>query len=134
MAKKKTNIDAVKLTLQDIINKKLQKKSTEVKFKEIYTSKMDGKLIFKIPTEEEMFDIIDDLGENKKIKHIKDVYIKMIYRQCEMLHEKELLAAYDITRGFDIVEILFTTKDILSIGNTFMEESDFGDKEEEIKN
>jgi hypothetical protein len=134
MAKAKTNTNAVKLTLTDLINKKLQKKSTEVKYKNVYVSKLDGELTFKIPTEDEMFSIIDELGEDKSTKHIKEIYTKMIYRQCDMLHEKDLTDAYGITRGFDIVEVLFTTNDILNTGNSIMDEANFDEKEQEIKN
>jgi hypothetical protein len=134
MAKKKTNINAVKLTLQDVINKKLQKDSNEVKYIDIYASKLGGNLTFKIPTDDETFEIIDELGEDKSTKHIRDVYAKMIYRRCDMLHEKEVLEAYEITVGFDLVAILFSNKDIMTIGNAIVDATGFGEKEEEIKN
>ena len=131
---KKTNNDAVKLTLQDLINKKLQKYVYELKYENIYASKIDGKLPFRVPNETEMFETMDGMAEDKSMANIKQVYIKLIFRQCDMLHEKELLAAYNIKRGFDIVEILFSTQDILDIGNKFISESDFSEKEEAIKN
>jgi len=131
---KKTNVTAVKLTLQDLINKKLQKSVYEIKYENVYASKLEGEMVFRVPNESEMFDAMDELAEGTKMSHIKEVYTKMIYRQCEILHEKELLEAYSITRGFDIVEVLFSTKDIFEIGNKFMEKSEFNNKEEEIKN
>lgn len=131
--KTKTNAVAVKLTLTDLINKKLQKKSTEVKFKNIYVKKLDGELLFKIPTEDEVFDVLDEVQENKSTKHIKEVYTKLIFRQCDTLHEKELLESYGITRGFDIVDILFSTSDIMNVGNALVGEVDLDDENEEIK-
>ena len=131
---KKTNKSMVKLTLQDILNKKLQKDSNEIKYKDIFVSKLGGELTFKIPTDDEIFDIVDELGENHSTRHIKEVYTKMIYRQCEILHEKELLSTYNITIGFDVVGILFSTKDVMNVGNLIMGYTGFGEKGEEIKN
>lgn len=125
---------ATKLTLQDLINKKLQRESTEVKFKEIYASKIDGNLVFKVPTEDEAYEYVDELEEDRSTKAIKIIYKKMIYNCCEILHNKELHEAYEIKDPIDIIDIMFKTKDILSIGNILIQESGVSEKEEKVKN
>ncbi|MBW9170780.1 hypothetical protein K2F43_06110 [Clostridium estertheticum] len=135
MTNKKTNTNDVLLTLDDLINKKLQKKSTEVKYETIRASKLKGNLKFRIPNDDEVFELMDDVRENNKTKALKATFIKLIYNQCPMLHEKTLLDAYGIDGNpEDIVDVLFNNADIFRIGNKFSSESDLDEKEEEIKN
>lgn len=115
-----TNKKEVKVTLQDLINKKLQKNDNKRFNKSIYVEKIDGELVFEIPTFDELLEYSDEM-ETRDGKAVKQLYRKLCYDTCKMLHDKELHKAYGVIDPYDIVDFLFYDMDIMRVGESISE-------------
>lgn len=110
-----TNKKQTKLTLENLIAKKLQKNSTEKFTKNIYVSKLDGELTFEIPPFDDLLDYSDSM-KTRDSKGVKQMYKTLCYDTCKMLHNKELLESYGVVEPYDIIDILFYDIDIMNVG------------------
>lgn len=115
-----TNRKQVKVTLQDLINKKLQKNDNKRFNKSIYVEKIEGELVFEIPTFDELLEYSDEM-ETRNSKGVKQMYKKLCYDTCKMLHDKELHKAYGIVEPYDIIDFLFYDIDIMNVGEAISE-------------
>lgn len=127
-----TNKKQVKLTLEDLVAKKLQKNNNKVFDKNIYVSKLDGELTFEIPTFDELLGYSDDM-QTRDSKGIKQMYRKLCYDTCKMLHDKELHKAYGVVDPYDIVDYMFYDIDIMTVGEAISEARNPKKVTEEIK-
>ncbi|NYC27923.1 hypothetical protein [Clostridium saccharobutylicum] len=98
---------------------------------------MDGKTItVKKPNDEDLLNYIEDLGDSKSAKKVIEETMKLIYRNCADLQDKELHEALEIKNPYDIINVLFDFKDKQEIMEQF--NSFIGLKadniDEEIKN
>lgn len=126
-----------KATLSDFLAKKLKKEEDQNKTLDIKISSMDGKTItVRKPNDEQILDFIEDLGDTKSAKVAITETMKLIYRNCADLQDKELHDALEIKNPYDIIDVLFDFKDKTSIMEQF--NSFIGFKadniDEEIKN
>lgn len=108
------------LTLEDLLAKKELKEKNEIKFKDIYVKSLDGKLKFEKPTKEDFFKCMDTVQDEQDTESIYEAYKQLIYTCCPILKTKELQETYK-AKHFDIVDKLFNTGEVLTIGNDLIE-------------
>lgn len=136
--KKNTNqklTAAKKLTLNDLISKKLQREKDIITVKEIEIESLEGALVFIKPDNEVVLDTMDKLDNDLAgTREVVAAYKYLIYQSCQLLHDQELHDAYEVTDPLDIVDKLFKISEILSVGNDLMVMAGFKDLEKQIKN
>lgn len=120
-----------KLTLEDIIAKKAQKEESKIAFRDIEVKSLGGILTFEKPKKEDLFETIDKAEEGRDTESAYNAYTKLIYNCCPMLKKKELQDAYG-AKFTAIVDKLFETGEVLTIGNELIEFG--GISTQEIKN
>ncbi len=123
-----------KATFKDLIAKKIKKEEEQFKTKDIFISSMDAALTFHKPTDDQVLDVIDEIGEGKDSKKMVSAYRKLIYLCCNMLQDPDLHKEIDVVDPFDTVNKLFDLADVMEIGEQLMDMTGIGDKVEEIKN
>ena len=123
-----------KATFKDLIAKKIKKEEEQFKTKYIFISSMDAALTFHKPTDDQVLDVIDEIGEGKDSKKMVSAYRKLIYLCCNMLQDPDLHKEIDVVDPFDTVNKLFDLADVMEIGEQLMDMTGIGDKVEEIKN
>lgn len=131
---KKSNLKA---TIADFLAKKLKKEEDQNKTFDIKISSMDGKTItVKKPIEEDILNFIDSLGDSKSIKKVMSESMKLIYRNCEELQDKELQTQLEVKDPYDTINVLFDFKDKQEIMEQFNTLIGFkaDNLEEEVKN
>lgn len=106
-----------KLTFDDLIRRKTQREEERNQTKEIEAPSMGGTLVFSKPDEDEILNIMDKLGDNRKLQDVAKAYRELIYNCCNMLHDDNLQKEYGVVDPYDIVDKIFTKQDILKIGN-----------------
>lgn len=106
-----------RLTLEDIIFAKEKREKDKLQVKEIEIPSLGGTLLFKRPSDEMVFDMIDSLNDNKDMKNIVDEMAKIIYACCDQLHEKELYEEFDVGDPVDIVFEVMDSGDIIDVGD-----------------
>lgn len=123
------------LTFSDLIARKLQKDKDEVKFKDIEVKSLGGFLKFEKPTEEDVLEFMDEMGDGEDKSKTVRAFEKLIYNCCSTFKEKELKEQFksEIKIPFDIVKLLIPLQERMQIGNELLEMSGMKD-EKEIKN
>lgn len=111
-----------KLTLNDIIAKRVLLEERKNKTLSIYIESLDGELEFKKPSEDLILDIVDRIdGVDLKSSDVLKEFDKLIYLTCPMLHNLDLQKEYGIVAGVDIVKELMNLKERTDIGKQIME-------------
>lgn len=128
-----------KLTIKDFMAKKLAKEEKKNKIVEIPI--FDGEVIeCKLPSQKEIFDATEDLGENSKTEDVVETYIPLIYKYCPMFKNKELEEACKEELGNlpkqYIVSKVFEYMEIIKIGDEICKATGADPKklQEEVKN
>jgi len=127
----------VKATLADFLAKKLKKEEDQNKTLDIKITSMGGKVItVKKPKEEDLLNYIEDLGDTKSAKVAITETMKLIYRNCPDLQDKELQEACEVKSPYDITNVLFDFEDKQEIMEQFNKFIGFkaDNLEEEVKN
>lgn len=123
-----------KATFKDLIAKKLKKEADQFKTQDIFVSGMEATLTFKKPSDDEVLDTMDSIGEGKDTRKMIEAFKKLIYQCCEMLQDTELHNQLEVVDPYDTVNKIFDLADIMEIGEQLMDLIGIGDKQEEIKN
>lgn len=106
-----------RLTLEDIISAKEKRDRDKLKVEEIEIPSLEGTLVFKRPSDELIFDMIDALSDNRDTRNVVDEMAKIIYACCDQLHEKELYEEFDVGDPVDIVFEVMDSGDIIDVGD-----------------
>jgi hypothetical protein len=122
-----------KLLFDDLIARKLQREQSEYRLKDIEVPSMGGTLTFERPTEEDMLDSIDMMGDGSDMRAVITAYDKLIYRCCPALKDKVKQAENDIASPADVVPQLLDLHDRLYIGEALMEFSGWKQLGERVK-
>jgi hypothetical protein len=97
----------VKLTLQDLLARKLQKDQDRTEYKSVYLENFGGELEIKKLPLPKFLGIIDEISENTSAGQSMRVQMDLIYECCPLLHNPELQQEYDCTEPTDIVGKVF---------------------------
>src|SRR5471030_457580 len=100
-----------KATLNDFLAKKLKKEENQNKTLDIKVTSMDRVLTVKKPTDEEILDYLDDIGEERSAKVAINETMKLFYRKCPELQDQELHESLEIKAPYDIINALFDMDD-----------------------
>lgn len=120
MAKKKIE----KLTIDNLIARKLEREKNEIKVKEIEVPSLGGTLLFNKPLDDYVFDVFDMLKDNPEdLRTIAEAYTDLIYHCCPTLKEMFKNKLTDAQVPSDLVKEVFTLSDRLTIGNELVEMS-----------
>jgi hypothetical protein len=126
---------AKKLTLADLISKKLQKEKAAMCIKEIEIKSLGGSLVFTKPDDETVIDTMDKVDSiAPSTRDLLRAYDFLIYQTCQMLHNQELQDEYEVKDPIDIVAKILEVKERLQIGDDLMTMAGFDDFEDKIKN
>lgn len=123
-----------KATFQDLINRKLQKESQKTVTKDIYVTSLGKTLTFKKPSDSELLDVIDEMGDMQVTSVVVDGYKKLMYMCCEMLQDTELQKQLEVIDPYDTVDKIFDLSDVMEIGEQLMDLIDLKKTNEKVKN
>lgn len=124
-----------KVSLKDLIAKKLQKDERKNKAKEIYIKSLGGSVDFYIPDERHALETADMLKDDN-FSNIYEASKNIIYHSCKMLRNPELHEQLKIVDPISVVSEIFDINEIIEIGSELLEFAGLTDKglNEEIKN
>lgn len=131
------NKGAIKVTLKQLIEKKLEKDGKKTATKDIYVKSLDGCITFNNPTDPARLEYYEKVKSDSYVDLV-DAMIKLIYDCCPMLHSKELQESIDVDYPYDTVKAIFDIDEITDIGlklvHFFENDDDENDSEEKLKN
>ncbi|MBR1738506.1 MAG: hypothetical protein IJ736_16120 [Firmicutes bacterium] len=125
-----------KVSLEQLIKKKLEKDSKRGATKEIYVESLDGYITVSNPSDTQKIEFADKTKTNSYVD-MMEAYCKLIYDNCAMLHSKELQDGIEVDYPYDTVKAIFDTDEIADIGVkvfNFFDESEEEEAEEKLKN
>lgn len=124
-----------RLTLEQLIAAKERKDQDLLKVEEIEIPSLDGTLLFKRPSDEMLFDMINIVKDDQDTKTIIDEMAKIIYACCDQLHDKTLYEELEVGDPVDTVFAIMDSGDILAVGDKVCNmNSLYANVENEIKN
>lgn len=100
-----------KATLNDFLSKKLKKEENANKTLDIKVTSMDRVLTVKKPTDNEILDYLDNIGDERIARVAINETMKLFYRKCPELQDQELQSALEIKDPYDIIDVLFDMDD-----------------------
>lgn len=126
----------IKVTLEQLIRKKLEKDGKRTAAKDIYIESLDGNITFNNPTDTMRIEYSERVKSESYIDMI-DAMVKLIYDCCPMLHSKELQESCEVDYPYDIVRAIFDISEITDLGikliNFFDDDGEEQD-EDKLKN
>ncbi|MFD1957324.1 hypothetical protein ACFSL6_24950 [Paenibacillus thailandensis] len=130
MANKKRD---VKLTLNDIIAKKLEVKNKRNKKMEYYIEALEGEVTVTVPEDEYILKTIDMIKDGEDMVTVAEAYEYLIYNSVDIFRNVELHKAYEIEIGQDIVKELLTIGERLDLGSEIISLSGLDQVQERVK-
>lgn len=132
----KGTLGAIKVTLKQLIEKKLEKDGQKTATKDIYIKSLDGCITFNNPSDSARIEY-SEKTKNGSYVDMVDGMVKLIYDCCPMLHSKELQESIDVDYPYDTVKAIFDIDEIMDLGvklmNFFDDDKEDG-SEEKLKN
>lgn len=126
----------IKVTLKQLIEKKLEKDGKKTATKDIYIKSLDGCITFNNPSDSARIEYAEKT-RNGSYVDLVDGMVKLIYDCCPMLHAKELQESIDVDYPYDTVKAIFDLDEIMELGvklmNFFDDDKEDG-SEEKLKN
>ncbi|MCD8159523.1 MAG: hypothetical protein LUD77_11790 [Clostridiales bacterium] len=126
----------IKVTLEQLIRKKLKKDGKRTATKDIYIESLDGNITFNNPTDTMRIEYSERVKSESYIDMI-DAMVKLIYDCCPMLHSKELQESCEIDYPYDIVRAIFDISEITDLGIkliNFFDDDEEEQDEDKLKN
>ena len=87
-----------RLTLEQLIAAKAKKERDALRLEEIEIPSLGGTLLFKRPTDETIFNLINSVMKDDDTKNLVDEMAKIIYTCCDELHDQKLYERKTKTR------------------------------------
>ena len=107
--------EKIKVSLEQLIKKKLEKDSRRTATKEIYIESLGGYITFNAPTDAQHIEYTDKISDGSYSAMIPAME-RLIYDCCPLLHSKELQEKTGVEYPYDIVRAIFGLEEILDIG------------------
>ena len=95
-----------KVSLEQLIKKKLERDGKRDATKEIYVKSLDGEITFKNPSDTQRIEFADKTKTGSYVD-MMEAYGKLIYDCCPMLHSKELQESIEVDYPYDTVKAIF---------------------------
>ena len=132
----KGTLGDIKVTLKQLIEKKLEKDGKKTATKDIYIKSLDGCITFNNPSDSARIEYAEKTRNGSDVDLV-DGMVKLIYDCCPMLHAKELQESIDVDYPYDTVKAIFDIDEIMELGvklmNFFDDDKEDG-SEEKLKN
>lgn len=125
-----------KVSLKQLIEKKLEKDGKKTATKDIYIESLGGSITFNNPSDSARIEYSEKTKSGSYVDMI-DSMVKLIYDCCPMLHSKELQEGIEVDYPYDTVKAIFEIKEISEIGVkllNFFDEDEEDNPEEKLKN
>lgn len=125
-----------KVTLEQLIKKKLDKDGKRTATKEIYIESLGGDITFNNPSDSARVEYSEKAKSGSYVDMI-DGMVKLIYDCCPMLRCKELQKSIGADYPYDTVRLIFDIDEITEIGLNllnFFEEKNTEEEVDELKN
>ncbi|MEI3162943.1 MAG: hypothetical protein V8S74_06025 [Lachnospirales bacterium] len=129
-------INTVKVTLKELIEKKLERDNKKTATKDIYIESLGGSITFNNPTDFARIEYSEKTKSGSYVDMI-DGMVKLIYDCCPMLHSKELQESIEVDYPYDTVKAIFDVDEIMDLGiklMNFFDDDKKEDSEEKLKN
>lgn len=127
-----------KITLEQLIRKKLDKDEKKAATKEIYIESLGGYITFTAPSDAQRIEYSDKTKSGSYVDMISAME-RVIYDCCPLLHSKELLEGIGVDYPYDSVKAIFDVDEIADIGLKLIrffepDEEEEEEKEDKLKN
>ena len=126
-----TKTNGIKVSLEQLIKKKLERDGKKTATKDIYIESLGGNITFNNPNDAQRIEYSEKVKSGSYIDMI-DGMVKVIYDCCPMLHSKELHDSIEVEYPYDTVKAIFDIEEITDIGvkliNFFDEDEDADEK------
>lgn len=122
-----------KLTLEDIIAKKLEKQNKRNKKGTFYVESLGGQVEYEVPDESTLLRAMDKF-EAGSMEKINDAYVYLIYNSVPIIRNPELHEAYEVVDPLDIVSKVFELKERMNLGEKILKLAKLDEIGEDVKN
>ncbi len=132
----KNIVETVKVSLEQLIQKKLERDGKRNAEKDIYVKSLNANLTVKNPSDTQRIAFADQTKTGSYVD-MMEAYTKLIYDCCPMLHSKELQESIEVSYPYDTVKAIFDTEEIAEIGVkvlNFFDNEEENDSDEKLKN
>lgn len=132
----KNIVETVKVSLEQLIQKKLERDGKRNAEKDIYVKSLNANLTVKNPSDTQRIEFADKTKTGSYVD-MMEAYTKLIYDCCPMLHSKELQESIEVSYPYDTVKAIFDTEEIAEIGVkvlNFFDSEEENDADEKLKN
>ena len=128
-------MEKIKVSLKQLIEKKLAKDGKKIATKDIYIESLGGNITFNNPTDSARIEYSEKVKSGSYVDMIEGM-IKLIYDSCPMLRSKELQESIEVEYPYDTVRSIFDVDEISDIGIKLIKffDDDEEDAEEKLKN
>ena len=128
-------MEKIKVSLKQLIEKKLAKDGKKIATKDIYIESLGGNITFNNPTDSARIEYSEKVKSGSYVDMIEGM-IKLIYDSCPMLRSKELQESIEVEYPYDTVREIFDVDEISDIGIKLIKffDDDEEDAEEKLKN
>lgn len=125
-----------KASLEQLIQKKLEKDGKINAIKEIYVKSLDSTITVNNPSDTQKIEFADKTKTGSYVD-MMEAYSRLIYDCCPMLRSKELQQSIGVNYPYDTVKAIFDTDEIAEIGVkvlNFFDNEEEDDSDEKLKN
>lgn len=130
------NKEIKKVSLKQLIEKKLERDNKKTATKDIYIESLGGSITFNNPSDAARIEYSEKIKTESYVDTV-DGMVKLIYDCCPMLHSKELQESIDVDYPYDTVRSIFDITEIADIGVkliNFFDNDEDDNAEEKLKN
>ncbi|SMG58198.1 hypothetical protein [Paenibacillus aquistagni] len=122
-----------RLTLADLVAKKLQKQEKKRKTKDYFVPSLEGNVLIEQPEEAIVLKSMDMMGDGN-LTSIVAAYDYLIYNSIAVFRDPELHKEYEIIDPIDIVSALLELNERFQIGEAITKMSGIEDLGNDVKN
>lgn len=126
-----------KATFKDILAAAALKKKNAFKSKDILVPSMRKTMLFVKPSEDKLFELLDEMQGNKSHSEQIAFLRKLIFWCCPQLQDQELQEEVGVVDPYDIVKEIFEIDDLTAISDELTPLLNVGsvvEADKEIKN
>ena len=123
-----------KLSLKDLIAKKMQKDSNKMAYHDYFVKSLEGSIVVRKPDRETVLEAMDTLSKDESMSEIYKVNKDLIYSHVKLFQDKELQDAYECVEPDDIVDHLLELDEVMELGGKLIDwNGSIDNKAKEVK-
>lgn len=125
-----------KVSLEQLIKKKLEKDGRRNATKEIYVKSLDGNITVNNPSDTQRI-VFNDKNKSGSYVDMMDAFVNLIYDCCPIFHSKELQNSIEVDYPYDTIRAILDIDEISEIGLkvlNFFDDEEENDADEKLKN